>query len=477
SAHEDPDFIWYCHAFDIIPFRLPSHISHLMQPLDVGVYQHLKKEQRTALGDFIQAGGTQISRYDFLNQWDRLYKAAFKACHIYAGFEKAGLMPMDREAVLGPLRQAAKHLEEPLFPKVLRAQAVTPRKAKKDLAAVQKQRKLDILSSPTRATISHAEACLDLAIITQSAQKRIVQLQQERLALEARRTRTRRRIQVNDGAYTMRELREKVTARAYEEWTKEALKQKREQEDLFRRLRKEAAEEKREVARPQIPYLRGQAAALKVSVLRAVEDDILLQDTRVRAIPEEDKEAIKDLQRMWNEANDEKRFLISATAPETTLQAIPEVVQWRAAKEVEKAAETRSGNEAQNTDDSDSSPGDYISITSSIRLPSLPSEGGSESTEIEIITTTQIESTTRTLFQFQETSFEEDDQEENEALVQEEINYSGFGYDRVSNHYSDDGTADPTLEVGGKKVRVPKTRRRRYRAPPYSHNTTIPKSK
>lgn len=143
SAHEDPDFIWYCHAFDIIPFRLPPKISHLMQPLDVGVYQHLKREQRAALGDFIQAGGTYISRYDFLNQWDRLFKAAFKACHIYAGFEKAGLMPTDREVVLGPLRQAAKHLEEPLFPTILRDQAVTPRKAKKDLASVKKQLELE----------------------------------------------------------------------------------------------------------------------------------------------------------------------------------------------------------------------------------------------------------------------------------------------------------------------------------------------
>lgn len=216
----------------------------------------------------------------------------------------------------------------------------------------------------------------------------------------------------------MKELREKVEARAYEEWKKEALKQKQEQEALFRRRRKEAAEEKREVARPQIPYLRGRVVTIKSSVMRAVEDDILLQEARDIATPQEEIEAIRSLQEMWNEASDEKRFFISAIAPETTLQAIPEVVKWRAAKDAVRTAAARSHNEAENTDDTDSGPGDYISISSSIRLPSLPSEGRSDTTDIEVITTTQIESTTRTLFQFQERSFEEDNADENEIPIQ-----------------------------------------------------------
>jgi hypothetical protein len=43
--------------FDIIPYQLPSHTSHLIQPLDVGVYEHLKRAQRSALYDFIGGGG------------------------------------------------------------------------------------------------------------------------------------------------------------------------------------------------------------------------------------------------------------------------------------------------------------------------------------------------------------------------------------------------------------------------------------
>ncbi|KAM4061871.1 DDE superfamily endonuclease [Hirsutella rhossiliensis] len=87
AAHEDPEFIWYCEMFEIVPFKLPSHTSHLLQPLDVGVYQHLKRAQQGALKKFVIGGGTRISRFDFLCQWNELFSAAFKACYIFVGFE------------------------------------------------------------------------------------------------------------------------------------------------------------------------------------------------------------------------------------------------------------------------------------------------------------------------------------------------------------------------------------------------------
>ncbi|KAH7203082.1 uncharacterized protein BKA55DRAFT_587546, partial [Fusarium redolens] len=52
SAHEDRPFIY--------------HTSHLLQPLDVGVYKHVKRAQRSALYDFIGGGGLQLSRFQFL---------------------------------------------------------------------------------------------------------------------------------------------------------------------------------------------------------------------------------------------------------------------------------------------------------------------------------------------------------------------------------------------------------------------------
>ena len=61
SAHDDPQFIWYCAMFDIIPYQLPGHTSHLLQPLDVRICQHLKRAQRSVLYDFIGGDGLQLS--------------------------------------------------------------------------------------------------------------------------------------------------------------------------------------------------------------------------------------------------------------------------------------------------------------------------------------------------------------------------------------------------------------------------------
>jgi DDE superfamily endonuclease len=36
------EFTYYCWEHDIIPFRLPAHSTHLLQPLDIGVFQPFK---------------------------------------------------------------------------------------------------------------------------------------------------------------------------------------------------------------------------------------------------------------------------------------------------------------------------------------------------------------------------------------------------------------------------------------------------
>ncbi|PTD02522.1 hypothetical protein HYE67_002941 [Fusarium culmorum] len=148
--------------FDIISYSLLSHISHILQPLDVG----------GALYDFIAGGGLQITRFHFLGMWNKLHKAAFKACYIYTGWEKSGLWPVNREAVLEPLRRVAQEESEPLF--LNRSHPVTPRKAKGRPNSITE--KLHILSSPKRAILHDVEASLDYAIIVKSAQKDIIRL-------------------------------------------------------------------------------------------------------------------------------------------------------------------------------------------------------------------------------------------------------------------------------------------------------------
>lgn len=462
NAHEDPEFIWYCDKFDIIPFCLPSHTSHLLQPLDVGVYQHLKREQREALTDFMIAGGMQINRYNFLNQWDRLYRAAFKACYIYVGFEKAGLMPLNPEAVLGPLRQAALGLEEPLFPKLLHQGTVTPRKAKRDFATIQK--KLEILSSPTRAKVTNVGACLDLAILTQSAHKRIIKLQQDRIRHESRRTKTLRRIKVGDGALTMTQLQEKVAQRAHDEQIKEAKRHLRVQESQFRDMWKQAEATRKAVATAEAarrPRLYGRAAARAKREKEAAEA-AADEDWRRSLITPEELEAIEGSRRRWIEATDANRSFYFTTFPKGHLDAILEVATWVESRAITAPTATLYDDEVDEADEaetSDSNADDFYSVTSSLELPPLYADESYDSDDVEIITQPQIHTTAQALSNLQQIN----DARENEDESQDQLHtegYGGFGYDRVRNTYSDDEEAEPTIRVGGRDIPVPKIQRR-----------------
>jgi len=42
GSHLTDEFTYYCWEHDIIPFRLLSHSTHLLQPLDIGVFQPFK---------------------------------------------------------------------------------------------------------------------------------------------------------------------------------------------------------------------------------------------------------------------------------------------------------------------------------------------------------------------------------------------------------------------------------------------------
>lgn len=452
SAHEDAEFIWYCLLFDIIPFRLPSHTSHLLQPLDVGVYQHLKRAQRKSLNNFIASGGTTLTRYHFLNLWDELYEAAFRPCYIYVGFEKTGLWPLKPEVVLHPLRQARRDLEEPLFPKLIEQGNVTPRKAKRDLDDIQRKRKLDVLSSPTRARIDDVAACLDLAIITQSAHKEAIKLQQKRLQDESRRGKTRRRIGVGDGAYTIAELRDKVQTRSTDDRDKYIKKQGRAQEELFRQLRQEEAK-KEAINTTQQPRLRGHAA-VAAKAAKQQEDAVKLE--YIRKLLPEDIEMAQSYQKIFVESTDEAtKELLWSTSPKTLLELIPEVRIWHRNRSLVTA-----DNEADNTADDKADDGgpvveDFLPISSSPSLPPLRDDDDYDSDEVDILVKPSILGSQRPTLNVE--------RRPGLGFLSDQAEEAGFdnrlGH-RLPNHYSSDVEAEASLVIGSQEIRVPNGRRR-----------------
>ena len=79
---------------------LPPHTTHLLQPLDVGVFGPLKQAWKKILKEHqIETCAGTVTKEDFPGLISRLWERSFKAAHIKSGFRKTGLHPLSRDAI------------------------------------------------------------------------------------------------------------------------------------------------------------------------------------------------------------------------------------------------------------------------------------------------------------------------------------------------------------------------------------------
>ena len=57
----------YCTKYDILVLPLPPHLTHRIQPLDVGVFLPLKLKHQSILEEFVWEGELNFKRVDFVN--------------------------------------------------------------------------------------------------------------------------------------------------------------------------------------------------------------------------------------------------------------------------------------------------------------------------------------------------------------------------------------------------------------------------
>jgi hypothetical protein len=103
ESHLSAQFEAFCKEKNIITLCLPSHSSHLTQPLDVGCFSVLKRMYGKELEDFIRAHINHITKPEFFIAFKAAHLAAITSKNIKAGFRGAGLVPYDPQAVLSKL--------------------------------------------------------------------------------------------------------------------------------------------------------------------------------------------------------------------------------------------------------------------------------------------------------------------------------------------------------------------------------------
>ena len=82
-----------------MPFQLPPHSTHLLQPLDIGIFQPLKHWHQVDIAETIQYGSCEYTKIDFLNAYRKIRVLTFKRRTVESAWKKAGLVPFAPEVV------------------------------------------------------------------------------------------------------------------------------------------------------------------------------------------------------------------------------------------------------------------------------------------------------------------------------------------------------------------------------------------
>jgi len=82
---------------------MPSHSSHLLQPLDVGCFSPLKRAYSRQIEGLIRDHINHITKLEFLPAFYAAYKQSITKENICASFQGAGLVPHDPDRVIAKL--------------------------------------------------------------------------------------------------------------------------------------------------------------------------------------------------------------------------------------------------------------------------------------------------------------------------------------------------------------------------------------
>lgn len=119
AAHMNLEIVEFCWNHKIIVLCLPSHATHLLQPLDVGVFRHYQHWYGMEVQEHSRHGKTGIGKHNFMDFLEPARQKTFGALSVEGGsgsssicsraFALAGAWPVDPKA-------ATRRIPEPVPP-------------------------------------------------------------------------------------------------------------------------------------------------------------------------------------------------------------------------------------------------------------------------------------------------------------------------------------------------------------------------
>ena len=132
GSHCTYKFLDHCEKHNIVLFCLPPHATHLLQPLDVVVFQPYKHWHAEAVDAAACTGCVDFNKVKFLEALRSIHQKALKSSTILSAFRETGLILYRPKKVVDRLqekereRQRDTELRQPATPPAPRPQATEP---------------------------------------------------------------------------------------------------------------------------------------------------------------------------------------------------------------------------------------------------------------------------------------------------------------------------------------------------------------
>ena len=112
-SHTSDDFIITAKEHNIIIYTFPSHLTHVLQPLDVGIFQPYKHWHREAVLAAIRHMDITYDLQSFMRDLTCMREQTFKESTIISAFQKAGIWLVSCAIALAKLRTYSQPTIEP----------------------------------------------------------------------------------------------------------------------------------------------------------------------------------------------------------------------------------------------------------------------------------------------------------------------------------------------------------------------------
>ncbi|XP_055997363.1 uncharacterized protein LOC130047104 [Ostrea edulis] len=114
SSHVDMSSFQYAKERGIELYRLLPNTTHIMQPLDVGVFGASKARWPQVLREHTRENpGTPIQKHNFTEKWKEAFLLFYKPLTVINSFKSSGIYPIDASAVASSKFKTGHTFNEP----------------------------------------------------------------------------------------------------------------------------------------------------------------------------------------------------------------------------------------------------------------------------------------------------------------------------------------------------------------------------